>query len=47
MPVKENVLTRTDDFIEWFLPKIENFRGITNSYSETGWWRYSSMCWRT
>src|ERR1017187_2426715 len=25
MPVKENVLTRTDDFIKWFLPKIEKF----------------------
>ena len=25
MPVKENVLTRTDDFIKWFLPKIETF----------------------
>ena len=22
---KENVLTRTDDFIKWFLPKIEKF----------------------
>src|ERR1039458_811369 len=26
MPVKENVLTRTDDFIKWFLPKIEKFQ---------------------
>jgi predicted nucleic acid-binding protein len=25
MPTKENVLTRTDDFIKWFLPKIERF----------------------
>ena len=25
MPAKENVLTRTDDFIKWFLPKIEKF----------------------
>jgi hypothetical protein len=25
VPVKENVLTRTDDFIKWFLPKIEKF----------------------
>ena len=25
MPTKENVLTRTDDFIKWFLPKIEKF----------------------
>lgn len=26
MALKENVLTRTDDFIKWFLPKIEKFR---------------------
>src|ERR1017187_2819881 len=25
MATKENVLTRTDDFIKWFLPKIEKF----------------------
>jgi hypothetical protein len=25
MPTKENVLTRTDAFIKWFLPKIERF----------------------
>ncbi len=25
MASKENVLTLTDDFIKWFLPKIENF----------------------
>ena len=25
MAAKENVLTRTDDFIKWFLPKIEKF----------------------
>ncbi len=25
MAVKENVLTRTDDFIKWFLPKLEKF----------------------
>ena len=25
MAVKENVLTKTDDFILWFLPKIEKF----------------------
>jgi hypothetical protein len=25
MPVKENVLTRTADFIKWSLPKIEGF----------------------
>src|ERR1017187_9051808 len=25
MTTKENVLTRTDDFIKWFLPKIEKF----------------------
>ena len=25
MPVKENVLTKTDDFIKWFLPKLEKF----------------------
>ena len=25
MAIKENVLTRTDDFIKWFLPKIEKF----------------------
>ena len=25
MAVKENILTRTDDFIKWFLPKIEKF----------------------
>ena len=25
LPIKENVLTRTDDFIKWFLPKIEKF----------------------
>jgi hypothetical protein len=26
MPAQENVLTRTGDFIKWFLPKIEKFR---------------------
>lgn len=25
MATKENVLTKTDDFIKWFLPKIEKF----------------------
>jgi len=25
MPGKEKVLTKTDDFIKWFLPKIEKF----------------------
>jgi hypothetical protein len=25
MPAKENILTLTDDFIKWFLPKIERF----------------------
>ena len=25
MAAKENLLTRTDDFITWFLPKIEKF----------------------
>ena len=25
MAVKENVITRTDDFIKWFLPKLEKF----------------------
>lgn len=25
MASKDNVLTRTDDFIKWFLPKIEKF----------------------
>jgi hypothetical protein len=25
VPTKENVLTRTDDFIKWFLPKLEKF----------------------
>ncbi len=25
MAAKENVITRTDDFIKWFLPKIEKF----------------------
>ena len=25
MAVKENILTRMDDFIEWFLPKLEKF----------------------
>jgi hypothetical protein len=25
MATKENVLTRTDDFIKWFLPKLEKF----------------------
>ncbi len=25
MAAKENVLTKTDDFIKWFLPKIEKF----------------------
>ena len=25
MPIKGNVLARTDDFIKWFLPKIEKF----------------------
>ena len=25
MATKENILTRTDDFIQWFLPKIEKF----------------------
>ena len=25
MAAKENVITKTDDFIQWFLPKIEKF----------------------
>ena len=25
MAAKENLLTRTDDFIKWFLPHIEKF----------------------
>ncbi len=25
MPAKENILTHTDDFIKWFLPKLEKF----------------------
>jgi len=25
MAVKENILTHTDDFIKWFLPKLEKF----------------------
>ena len=25
MPTKENILTHTDDFIKWFLPKLEKF----------------------
>jgi hypothetical protein len=25
MPAKDNILTRTDDFIKWFLPKLEKF----------------------
>jgi hypothetical protein len=25
MPAKEDILTLTDDFIKWFLPKIEKF----------------------
>ncbi len=25
MPAKKNILTHTDDFIKWFLPKLEKF----------------------
>ena len=25
MATKENVITKTEDFIKWFLPKIEKF----------------------
>lgn len=25
MATKENVITKTDDFIQWFLPKVEKF----------------------
>ena len=40
MPVKENVLTRTDDFIKWFLPKIEklprNYKFLFGSWRRAG-----------